>query len=163
MIAFTADAFHASLATPFFVDMTQKVLVEGFDLSDAFLHILASTSSSQMARHTNVFYMQNGGSKRPCTIQQFVWSHENERPFGRRLPSACSSCFCPRSWDKPVKVSSVGKPTVYKFRCRYTDKAGKRCEKVVEARPMEGFEPTGAKSGHSRWMVRKTVLGALTS
>jgi len=48
LIAFTAPEFQAILTISFFVDFTQRILIEGFDLNPSFRAILNATNQSPL-------------------------------------------------------------------------------------------------------------------
>src|ERR1700736_6005110 len=74
LVAFTAPEFHAILALSFFVDYTQRVLVEGFDLADSFKHTLNGCSQSHLAQHTNIVHARFKDSL-ALIVKEYVVSH----------------------------------------------------------------------------------------
>lgn len=148
LLAFTAPEFHADLTVSFFVDYAQRVLVEGFELSASFKALLTASSQSNLPRHTNIVYV-NFEDGHLSEAKEYVFSHEQWRPWGHRLPPSCPICSSPECWKDPVKSKST-----YIFNCR-SDK----CAGVCLFDKQEGFEPLpGDSVAGGRWLVREYIL-----
>jgi hypothetical protein len=142
LIAFTAKEFHASLVTPFFVDFTFRILIEGYDVNSSMTHMLSATSQSHLARHTNVIHMRLNTKTPRVDSTLYIFTHPRWRPWGNRLPPACPNCASPHSWSDGTNQGST-----YSYFCR-RDKCSGWCS---FAKP-EGFEMCTAESNGGRWM-----------
>ena len=147
LLAFTAVEFHASLITPFFINFTHCLLIEGFDLVSSMKHILITTVQSSIARHTNIVLMHQNASTTSITATLYVFTHPRWRPWGQRLPPACPKCSSPHSWSDKIKSRST-----YSFVCRY-----KGCPGECSFTKPDGFELYTPDINGGRWM--KKVYG----
>ena len=144
LVAFTAPQLQASLTSSFFVDFAQRVLVEGFSLEKSFSTMLAATSQSNLARHTNVVHIHATPGNSDLDGQDFIFSHPKLRPWGNRLPPSCPRCKSPRSWSSPVCQDKA-----IVFLCN-RDKCKEKCRFVKP----EGYELSKVKVSGGRWMSR---------
>lgn len=155
-LAFSSPGLIPALINGFYLDFANRVLVENFRLKDAIPQLLAATSTAAFVRHTNLLYVRIPRSKDKLVISsEYIWSHPDLRPFGRRLPANCAKCGCMDSFGRPIKLTP-GTGTKYIFSCSGQDISGQQCTCELVAEPMEGFEPFGQSHNRARWMV-KTV------
>ena len=145
LVAFTAEEFHASLITPFFIDFTFRVLIEGYDFNTSITHMLSATSQSHVARHTNVVHMRLNTQTPTVDSTLYVFTHPKWRPWGNRLPPACPDCASPHSWSDMIKQGST-----YSYSCRRDN-----CSGWCSFAKPEGLEPCTPESNGGRWMKRK--------
>ena len=73
-IAFGAPQLHATLLVPFFLDYTQRVLVEGFKPEESFKSILSATAHASIACHSSIVYMELNDN---CTVNagELIFTH----------------------------------------------------------------------------------------
>jgi hypothetical protein len=145
LIVFTAKEFHASLVTPFFVDFTFRILIEGFDLNTSMTHMLAATSQSHLARHTNVIHMYLNTQTATVDSTVYIFTNPRWRPWGNRLSPACPDCASPHSWSNVIKQG-----TTYSYSCRRDN-----CPGWCSFSKPEGFELCTTESNGGRWMKRE--------
>lgn len=144
IIAFTAVEFHAALTTPFFIDFTNRILVEGFDLASSMKHILTATAQSSVARHTNILLMHRVSGSSSIASTLYVFTHPRWRPWGHRLSPACPVCASPHSWSNEVRTGST-----YSFACRYPF-----CRGSCSFDKPDGFELYTDDVKGGRWMKK---------
>lgn len=156
-IAFCSPGLIPTLTNGFWLDFANRVLIENFRLKDALPQLLAATSTAAFVRHTNLLYVRIPRSKdQPVMSWEYVWSHPDFRPFGRRLPANCVKCGCLNSFGSPIKLTPrTG--TTYIFSCSGKDTSGQPCRAELTAEPMDGFEPFGQSQNRARWMVKKVA------
>ncbi|KZP34059.1 hypothetical protein FIBSPDRAFT_881511 [Athelia psychrophila] len=145
-IAFLSPGLIPTLTNVFWLDFTIRVLIEGYSLDKALPYMLTATSTSSFVRHTNLLYVRISTSQPKAALSsEFVWTHPELRPFGRRLPANCAECGCIDTFGSPIKL---------------TPKAGSKCLHELAVEPMEGFETYGKSQNGSWWMVRtaNTIL-----
>lgn len=159
-LAFSSPGLIPTLTNGFWLDFSHRVLVENFRLKDAIPQLLAATSTAPFVRHTNLLYVRIPSSKdKPVISSEYIWSHPDFRPFGRRLPANCPKCGCMDSFGSAIKLTPrTG--TKYIFSCSGKDISGQQCTGELVAEPMEGFEPFGQSQNGARWMV-KTIATAV--
>jgi len=148
LIAFTAPEFQAILTISFFVDFTQRILIEGFDLNPSFRAILNATNQSPLGRHTNVVHItqvQDNNMLKPIA-RKFVFTHPQFRPWGLRLPISCEKCGAPNLGGTWWTQNST-----YVFYCR-----GKQCSGEFRAERPAGFDRNETKGGH--WMEKQITI-----
>lgn len=143
LIAFTAIEFHAALITPFFIDFTHRVLLEGFDLVSSMKYMLIATVQSPVACHTNIVLMYKTGES-SITSTLYVFTHPRWRPWGQRLPPACPKCCSPHSWSDEIKKNST-----YSFVCRYEG-----CTGSCSFQKPDGFDLYTPDINGGRWMKK---------
>jgi hypothetical protein len=125
-----------------FIDYAQRFLLEGFPLDEQFHTLLSSTSHANIARHTNVIYIQLKAGSLICL--EYKWSHENFRPWGHRLPIACHSCNALRPYGKHVKPK-IG--TTLTFLCRNPE-----CDGCISFSKPDGIEVINSDAG-GNWLI----------
>lgn len=159
IVAFSSRNLIPSLTTPFWLDYTTRVLIQGFDIDTALPQMLACTSTSPVVRHTNLVICKVPSSATdPFVYRQFVWTHPELRPFGHRLPINCTSCGCLSTFTKPVKYNRPGSPSTYTFLCSGNTVEGTRCVRQLTVEPIEGFQPYGNSHKGAKWMVKEDVI-----
>ena len=147
LVAFCATQLQVSLTCTFFVDYAQRVLLEGFSLESHFKSLLNASSQSNVARHTNIMYIRHH-NRSQMQVVKFIFTHPVIRPWGERLPSACSLCKSPRPWSKPVKQ---GNAIVYV--CQR-----KGCRGVCRFMKPDDVEMLGPRVNSGRWMIVKEFI-----
>ena len=148
LVGFTAAQLHAALITPFFVEFTQRVLVEGYRLGPSMKYILASTSMSNLPHHTNIIYIQYDVDTSSLTSTIHVFTHPKWRPWGNRLSAACPKCSSPHSWSDVVKQGST-----YTYNCRRYG-----CPGSCSFPKPEGFELSNIEVNGGRWMQKEYMV-----
>jgi len=119
LIAFTATEFHAALVTPFFINFTQRILIEGYNLCTSMTPMLLATSQTHLARHTDLVYMQLKKETSLVHSTLYMFTHPKWRPWGNHLPISCPSCASPHSWSDLTKTQST-----YNYSCKRTGCSG---------------------------------------
>jgi len=148
LVAFTAPQLHAVLTAGFFIDYAQRTLVEGFTLEKSFRAILAATSQSNLARHTNVVHVYSNDDCSALRVFQYVFIHPKFRPWGQRLPPSCSICKSPRSWS----LRSSKNETVV-FKCKK-----KNCKGFCQFVRPDGYEMGKANVNGGHWMHKSYAV-----
>lgn len=153
-IAFSSPKLVPSLTNPFWLEFSQRVLVEGFPLQQALTHMLATTSTSPFVRHTNLLYARIPQlTTEPVVCYDYVWTHPEFRPFGHRLPVNCPGCGCIDTFGPPRKQTPAS-GTKYTFQCRGHKIDASLCQHQIVVVPMDGFEAFGHAQNGARWMQR---------
>ena len=157
MVCFTAKELQSTLLVSFFADYTQRVLVKSYPLEETLHTILSATAHTTIGRHTSIIYLRPKNVKIPLPVgapvvehkglqaTEYFFAHEKLRPWGVALPIACSKCFCPRPWSKPVKEKSN-----IIFFCRY-----KSCRNQIRFPARQGAQVYGGSLGSGKWMSVK--------
>jgi hypothetical protein len=144
LIAFTAAEFHAALITPFFIDFTHRILIEGYSLNSSMKAMLSATSQTHLARHTSVVHMQLEAETSTVGSTLYVFAHPKWRPWGNRLPIACPICASPHSWSDVIKKGST-----YSYVCRREG-----CSGWCSFPKPEGFEICTPEANGGRWLKK---------
>ncbi len=97
-LAFSAEKLQPVLLSSLFLDMAQRVFVEGYPLDNSVLADLLSFNN-YACRHTNVVFLSGS------SLTELRWSHKSIRPWGHHLPTQCT-CGAVRSWDKPKQIGT---------------------------------------------------------
>jgi hypothetical protein len=148
LVAFTATEFQYALVTPFLVDFTHRILIEGFNVVPSMKHILTAIAQSSIARHTNVVLMHLNTATSSIASTLYVFTHPKWRPWGQRLPPACSVCASPHSWSDEIRKGST-----YSFICRYP-----KCTGTCSFDRLSGFKLFMPDMSAGRWMKKEYVL-----
>jgi hypothetical protein len=143
MVSFTAPELHATLTVSFFVDFTQRVLVEGFPLCTSFKAILTATSQSFLARHTNVVYIRHSDDGSKLCIERYTFTHPKWCPWGHQLPLACPGCSSPCPWTDPQTTGST-----IPFTCRFDS-----CTTKCHFQRPDNLRFVGGDMSGGRWMI----------
>lgn len=111
LFAFTALGLIPCLMSTMLVDMAQRVIIEGYDVSVFIGPLLAS--SPIVGRHTSVIHLIPS----PDGVQgrKYIWAHPDLRPWGRDLPPQCPKCGSFKPWGKKKKRGDGS----YSFQCEY--------------------------------------------
>ena len=133
IFAFTADGLIPSILSSFLVDVAQRVIVEGFDISKFLFQFL--DNAPFVARHTAIIHLANkpGGG---VVGRKYIWSHKNIQPWGQQLPSQCQECWSFRPWDQG-KQAMNGVDMV--FRCSGKKFDGSNCSNKLHFRKPEAL------------------------
>jgi hypothetical protein len=154
MVCFTAKELQSALLVSFFADYTQRVLVESYPLEETLHMILSATAHATIACHTSIIHLRPKNVEIPLPASllvvkhkglqatEYFFAHEKLRPWGEALPIACSECFCPRPWSKPVKEK-----TNIIFFCHY-----KGCRNKIHFPARQGVQAYGRSVGKGKWM-----------
>ncbi|KZP05417.1 hypothetical protein FIBSPDRAFT_967284 [Athelia psychrophila] len=148
-IAFSSPGLIPTLTNVFWLDFAIRVLIEGYSLDKALPYMLTATSTSSFVRHTNLLYVRISTSQPKAALSsEFVWTHPELRPFGRRLPANCAECGCIDTFGSPIKLTPKA-GSKYVFICKGYDTEGNRCLHELAVEPMEGFETYGKSQNGS--------------
>jgi hypothetical protein len=96
-LGFSAAKFQPILLGSLFIEMAQRVFVEGYPLDSTVLADLLSFNN-YACRHTNVFFIM------PTKLTELRWAHMSLRPWGHHIPTQCV-CGAVWSWGKPTQTS----------------------------------------------------------
>lgn len=150
LVSFTAKKLHPLLLTPFLIDYTQRVLIEGFTLEDSFEAILSSTSHANLSRHSTIVrFFPKTLTVPAIQATEYIFVHERLRPWGHSLPIACPICKCPRAWGRPIKENST-----IVFWCKTLNANGVKCPGKARYRKPDGLVPFSRDVGGGRWMMQ---------
>ena len=133
LFAFTTDSLIPTLLSSLFLDLAQKLIVEGFQIDKNFVRIMLGPALIA-ARHTSIVHIiKNGpGSDTPVSSFKYVWAHREMQPWGRPKPAQCSKCKSFRSWGARLPPNNLDGGA---FRCEAVIK-NQVCHNVfVSARP----------------------------
>lgn len=147
LIAFSAPKLQASLTGSFFVDYAQRILVEGYTLKSHFKSLLSASAQSNVARHTNIVYFHRQ-NRTTLSAFEFTFTHTRFRPWGWRIPPACSSCRSPRPWSKPIKQG-----TTLIFVCNQEG-----CRGTLRFSRPDDVDMVGENVNGGRWMVKERLI-----
>ncbi|KAF9241130.1 hypothetical protein BU15DRAFT_61086 [Melanogaster broomeanus] len=118
-IAFDAERLQPLVAWPFLMLLTEAIVIEGHNATDAVPHALGN--SHRLGKHSAVYLMTLAASLPTETstdalvdVTKYVWSHQDYRPWGQPLPTQCNVCGSAQRWAR-----KVCKDGGYEFRCRY--------------------------------------------
>jgi len=149
----TAPEFQAILTISFFVDFTQRILIEGFDLilhSEQYQCDKSVTSwSSHKRRH--ITQVQDKTCMKTHSRGLSLHTH-SFRPWGLRLPISCEKCGC---------TPTLGGRDEPEFHlCLYC--RGKQCSGEFRRTRASWIDRNETKGGH--WMEKQiTILMYLCS
>lgn len=121
------------LLSSYLIDMAQRVIVEGFQLSKFAANLLESAPI--VGRHTSIIYLS--ATKDGVVAQEFVWGNPNVQPFGQELSPQCPDCSAVRSWGKPNVTGTNER--LLTFKCRGSNHRGEKCLNVVEFEKPDRF------------------------
>ena len=134
-----------SLLSSLILDMTQRVILESYDVSDFIGHLIAA--SPVIGRHTSIVHLSITAEGMKSV--QYVWAHKNMQPWGKRLPAQCDKCGSFRSWDKPGSIpASDSNRGGYSFRCTGTTQNGSNCTHIITS-----YQPEGIIEVKNNWMT----------
>lgn len=125
--------------------MTQRVIVESYDVSDFIGNLIASSPIT--GRHTSIVHLSitTEGMK----SVQYVWAHKTMQPWGKRLPAQCDKCGSFRSWDKAVFIpAGDANRGGLSFRCTGTTLNGSKCTHIITS-----YQPEELIEVKNNWMT----------
>ncbi|KAH9983730.1 hypothetical protein BJV77DRAFT_1072644, partial [Russula vinacea] len=145
LFAFTVDGLIPSILSSLLIDMSQRVILESYDISNFIGNLISS--SPIIARHTSIIHLCI--TEKGTSSVQYLWAHKAIQPWGKRLPPQCDKCGSFRSWDKPVHVPASGANRVgYSFRCTGTTVNGSECMNILTF-----YQPEGVIEVKNGWMT----------
>jgi len=112
LFAFTVPSLIPTLLCSLFLDLVQRVVVEGHSIV-TFIDELVRTAPLA-ARHTAIIHMMQDEEQKAQTMVKYVWAHPKIQPWGQTLPHQCDKCFAFRSW-----VYFAGPGDSHSFRCSH--------------------------------------------
>ena len=99
LFAFTTNSLILTILSSLFLDLAQKLIVEGFQINKNFVHIMLGPALIA-ARHTSIMHIIKNSPSSDTPVSSFknVWAHREMQPWGRPKPAQCSKCKSFRSW-----------------------------------------------------------------
>jgi hypothetical protein len=138
-VAFTAPHFQPPYTCHLALAYAELVLIERFNIREAFPEILAQ--SYRLGMHTSIILMtrfkHNGAAALECT--RYAWAHTASRPWGFTLPVQCPQCGCVGQWNSTYSSG------MYIVECSYTGCGRSRDNETTSRQKYTFKRPRGSK------------------